>query len=78
MSRSFTDIFVALTGIEETSKMEYITNMLTFPEIANETIVENKEKIVLVVARLDDEQKNHSFIINTWKSIAASKLKLLF
>ena len=73
MSRSFTDIFVALTGIEETSKMEYITNMLTFPEIANETIVENKEKIVLVVARLDDEQKNHSFIINTWKSIADHK-----
>lgn len=73
MSRSFTDVFVKLSGIEETSKLEYITNMLTFPEIADTSILESKEKMALVVARLDDEQKNHSFIIRAWKSIADHK-----
>lgn len=73
MSRSFTDVFVKLSGIEETSKLEYITNMLTFPEIADTSILESKEKMALVVARLDDEQKNHSFIFRVWKSIADHK-----
>lgn len=69
MSRTFTDIFVELSGIRDRSKLQFITNMLTFPEIEDVEILDKKDNIVLVVARLDDEQKNISFIINVWKSM---------
>lgn len=70
MSKSFTNIFLKLTGCGNTDKLRFITNMLTFPDIEDVKILEQKEKIVLVVARLDDEQKNISFIIDTWRHIS--------
>lgn len=69
MSNSFIPIFSNLARLENTEKIRIIPNMLTFPQIANESIFERKEKIVLVVARLDDEQKNISFIIDAWGKI---------
>lgn len=70
MSESFTKIFSELSGLKDLSKLRYITNMLTFPDIEHPEIVSQKDKTVLVVARLDDEQKNISFIIDVWKSIS--------
>ncbi len=69
MSNSFIPIFANLARLDNTEKIRIIPNMLTFPKIANESILERKEKIVLVVARLDDEQKNISFIIDAWSKI---------
>lgn len=69
MSESFSSVFVKLSGVNNLSKLEYIPNMLTFPDIASDEIVKYKDKMILVVARLDDEQKNISFIIDVWKTI---------
>lgn len=69
MSRSFSGIFRKLAGLEDVSKLAYITNMLTFPEIEKPSILESKDKSVLIVARLDDEQKNISFMIDVWNKI---------
>lgn len=48
--------------------MRVINNMLTFPNILTPKSLDNKEKIVIVVARLCEEQKKISFILNVWKS----------
>lgn len=69
MSRSFSEIFRKLTGLKDDCKLAYITNMLTFPEIEQPSILESKDKSVLIVARLDDEQKNISFMIDIWRKI---------
>ncbi|WP_195477322.1 glycosyltransferase [Bacteroides finegoldii] len=69
MSESFLDIFTSLSGLERAEKVSFIPNMLTFSKIATERILESKDNIVLVVARMDDEQKNISFIIKTWQSL---------
>lgn len=70
LSESFTDRFIKLSGINDSGKLRFITNMLTFPKIEGIEILDKKEKVVLVVARLDDEQKNISFIIDVWKSLS--------
>lgn len=69
MSPSYIDTLQQMTGIKHMEKACVITNMLTFPEIADTKILETKEKIVLVVSRLDENQKRISTIIKAWKSI---------
>lgn len=69
MSKSFTQMFVKLSGVKDLSKLAYIPNMLTFPKIESDEIIKSKDKVVLIVARLDDEQKNISFIIDVWRLI---------
>ncbi|MBG6062540.1 glycosyltransferase involved in cell wall biosynthesis [Flavobacterium sp. CG_9.1] len=69
MSKSFLPIFSKLANLSDTSKVVFIPNMLTFPEIATEEILEKKDNIVLVVARLDDAQKNISFMIDAWGKV---------
>ena len=43
--------------------------MLTFPGIADESILEKKEKMVLIVSRLDENQKRISLMIKAWRSL---------
>ena len=69
MSKSFLPIFSKLAYLSDISKVAFIPNMLTFPEIAKEEILEKKDNIVLVVARLDDAQKNISFMIDAWGKV---------
>lgn len=69
MSESFLEVFMNLAGLEQAEKVSFIPNMLTFSEIAAEGVLESKDNIALVVARMDDEQKNISFIIKTWQSL---------
>lgn len=69
MSKSFIGVFAGLAKLDDTSKIRIIPNMLTFSEIATTDILDQKENNILVVARLDDEQKNISFIIDAWRKI---------
>lgn len=69
MSPSYIKILETLTGICPMEKVCVITNMLTFPDIADKEIIEHKEKIVLIVSRLDDVQKRISFMIKVWQSL---------
>lgn len=69
MSKSFLPIFSKIACLSETKKVVFIPNMLTFPEIESVDILKKKDNIILVVARLDDDQKNISFIIDAWSKI---------
>lgn len=69
LSPSYIAPFVKKAGLQETSKMHVITNMLTFPEIADKSIIKQKENKVVVVARMDEQQKRISTILRVWHSI---------
>lgn len=69
MSQSFLKVFMALAELHDTSKVRFIPNMLTFPDISTCDDLSFKENKVLIVARLDDAQKNISFMINVWSDI---------
>lgn len=69
MSPSYVSPLVKKAGLQETSKIHVITNMLTFPEIADKSIIRQKENRVVVVARLDEQQKRISAILRVWHSI---------
>lgn len=69
MSKSFLRVFKELAKLQDTSKVRFIPNMLTFPDIATCDDLSSKENKVLIVARLDDMQKNISFMINAWSHI---------
>ena len=69
MSPSYIPKIVYHAKLKDDSKMRIITNMLTFPEIANATILDKKEKSVLVVSRMDENQKKISIILKVWRGI---------
>ena len=69
MSTSYVAPFVKKAGLQETSKMHVITNMLTFPEIADKRIIRQKGNKVVVVARMDEQQKRISTILKVWHTI---------
>ena len=69
MSPSYIAPFVKKAGLQETTKMHVITNMLTFPEIADRRCIFQKENKVVVVARMDEQQKRISTILRVWHSI---------
>lgn len=69
MSPSYIDPFAQKAGLQETSKMHVITNMLTFPEIVDKSIIRQKGNKVVVVARMDEMQKRISTILKVWHSI---------
>ena len=69
MSPSYISKIVKHAKLKEDSKIRVITNMLTFPEIANATILDKKEKSVLVVSRMDENQKKISTILKAWRGI---------
>jgi glycosyltransferase involved in cell wall biosynthesis len=69
MSPSYITKIVKHAKLKDDSKMRVITNMLTFPEIANATVLDKKEKSVLVVSRMDENQKKISIILKVWRGI---------
>ena len=69
LSESFIPSFKLLARLSEATKVRIIPNMLTFPYIEHPSIIASKEDIVLIVARLDDEQKNISFMLDAWHSV---------
>jgi glycosyltransferase involved in cell wall biosynthesis len=69
MSPSYISKIVKHAKLKDDSKMRVITNMLTFPEIANANVLDKKEKSVLVVSRMDENQKKISIILKVWRGI---------
>lgn len=49
------------------NKCVAISNALTFDTTSDETILQKKEKIVLIVARLNDDEKRISLALKIWK-----------
>ena len=69
MSKAFIPIFCKKAGIEYNEKLHVITNMLTFPTIQHKSILDTKDKRVIVVARLDEKQKKISTILKVWHQL---------
>lgn len=69
LSPSYVQKIVERAKLMEDSKIKVITNMLTFPNIADVKILDNKEKSVLVVSRMDENQKKISTILKAWRAI---------
>lgn len=69
MSPSYIRALQQLTGFDSMPKVCVITNMLTFPDIADRSILGVKEKMVLIVSRLDENQKRISLMIKAWLSL---------
>lgn len=77
MSSSYIIPFMKKAGIKDTDKISIITNMLTFPTILDVKSISEKQKIVIVVARLDEKQKRISSILRVWNTINIDDWKLL-
>lgn len=69
LSKTFKDDFKKLYGILNEEKMEFIPNPLTYPEIADASILEQKKKQVLILTRFNERQKNICSALRIWKKI---------
>ncbi len=49
------------------SKLIAINNPLTFDDISDPSILDNKKKVILVCSRMDEYQKRISLILEAWK-----------
>ncbi|MEY8688018.1 glycosyltransferase [Bacteroides sp. AN502(2024)] len=72
LSRGFRQQFLDYARITDGSKLRFIPNMLSFSAFLSETEIPHKEKIVLVVARLEETQKRISHILRIWQQIEQS------
>lgn len=69
LSKSFIPTFMKVGKIQDTSKIKVIPNMLTFPEIESEDILQHKSKTVLIVSRMSEYQKRISTAIKIWNKV---------
>ncbi|WP_418983903.1 glycosyltransferase [Alistipes sp.] len=69
LSATHYPFFKKLTRLESYDRLFSIFNPLTFDEISDPSIIRQKDKIVLVVARLSEYHKRISLILETWKRI---------
>jgi len=69
LSNSFIPDFKKIAAITEESRIRVIPNMLTFPDILTEDILNTKEKKVLVVSRMAEFQKRISIVLRSWRKV---------
>jgi glycosyltransferase involved in cell wall biosynthesis len=68
LSKTFLDSFCEIYGIDkQDNKLIAIPNPLTFSSSLNASQLASKEKIVLIVSRLADDQKKISVALEIWK-----------
>ena len=63
----------SLLQLKSYEKLYAINNTLTFNDIASTGILNNKKKIILLVARLSEIHKRISIAIKVWKNISRKK-----
>lgn len=61
--------FKKVTARNEYDKLLAINNPLTFDDIAPESVIDEKEKTILVCSRMDEYQKRISLVLKAWKII---------
>lgn len=69
LSDKFIDGYVKFGRLKSREKLCGIPNMLSFRQYLSPDDICKKEKIVLIVARLDEEQKRISYALKIWKKI---------
>ena len=71
LSESFRKYIVEAMGIEDDSKLVAINNPLTFEETSDESILNRKENVILVVSRMYEWHKRISISLKAWKELSA-------
>lgn len=69
LSESFKDQFCKYSNIKECSKLRYIPNMLSYECFLPIEQIYKKEKIVLIVSRLDEVQKRLCIALDIWNEV---------
>lgn len=69
LSSGYIDKFAKFGHFKDHSKFCVIPNALTFAETFNMESYDEKEKIVLIVSRLDERQKRIHLALNIWKQV---------
>ena len=78
LSKSIKEEYARELGIDYgDSRLEYISNPLSFDSTISDEELVNKENIVLVVARLYEPQKRLSLLFNIWKQVQRDDWKLV-
>jgi len=70
LSNSFFKSFIKIARLKDLSKLVSIPNPLTFKESYPLEMIEKKEKILLVVSRLNEPQKRISIILKAWELLS--------
>lgn len=69
LSETHFPYFKKVTQRSDYSRLRAINNPLTFDDIADESILAEKKKVVLVCSRMDEYQKRISFVLKAWKKL---------
>lgn len=78
LSKSIKEEYAHKLGIEyDDSRLEYISNPLSFDSIISDNELAKKDNIVLVVARLYEPQKRLSLLFKIWKQVQRADWKLV-
>lgn len=72
LSDGFVDQYYKYSSHKDNSKIEAIPNPLTFNQTISEEELQDKENIVLVVARMEESYKKLSDVIKAWRLIEKS------
>ena len=67
LSKRFRDGYMKFGYISDDNKFTYIPNALSYKTFATINDIRKKEKIVLIVSRLDERQKRISLALRIWK-----------
>ena len=73
LSDKFIDGYKHFARLISTKKICGIPNMLSFPDFLPESDISSKRKNVLIVARLDEEQKRISYALKVWRIVKQDK-----
>lgn len=73
LSKRFYPELLEMTALPDTAKLSAIPNMLSFERFASETTLKNKEKRILLVARLEEFPKMVSWALKIWHEITKDK-----
>ena len=71
LSESFRKYIVKAMGVEDDSKLVAINNPLSFEDTADESILQQKENVILVVSRMYEWHKRISICLKAWKELSA-------
>lgn len=69
LSLSHFPYFQKITRRQEYKKLRAINNPLTFSDISDESILDEKRRVVLVCSRMDEYYKRISLVLKAWEEI---------
>ena len=70
LSQGFIPYFKKAARLSDLSKLHCINNPLTFEETSGETILNQKQNVILVVSRMYERQKRISLVLKAWKELS--------